>query len=267
MNKVKIYGERNAGTQYITRLIKANFICDVIPGTLADMGLEHRERIEEWLLEVFSDEDKRIWARHKKMDEFFQVNLYATLGWKHGVPPYNVIARHPDKHEIVFITIIKNPYAWLLSLFRRPYDYLGVKFPKQFDDFISEPWLTLERDNAPAILSSPVELWNLKTAGYLHLSKLFPTILVRYEELLCDPEIILNSISCYLEKRNNSFALISEATKAEDSDNKSFSYYKDYYLNDRWREQLLPHQIEKINKLLNLSIFEEVGYKYIFPFD
>jgi len=263
MDKLKIYGERNSGTNYLTRLVRHNFHCELIPGTLAEARPGYREIIEKELETSISDAGKRILARQIRLDNFFTGNLWSTLGWKHSVPPTEVIRRHPDRDRTLFITINKNPYAWVLSLFRRPYENTALDRLSDLSAFINEPWITGSRENAPAYLESPVELWNLKTDGYRRLAKIAVTVNVRYEDLLDSPMAFLRTLEQHLERRTRKFELTVESTKKDDVGHKDFNYYHDYYLNERWRKELGHEHIAAINHFLEPAIVERSGYEII----
>ncbi|NOQ14488.1 MAG: hypothetical protein GQ583_08455 [Methyloprofundus sp.] len=264
MKKVKVYGERNSGTHFITRLIQRNFIAETIPGTLADAKQSgYRDTFEKQLESLIQDECKRKLASSIKVDEYFLGNPWKTLGWKHCVPPLDIIESHPENEKILFITLTKNPYAWALSMFRRPYGNFSLQKPDDLSQFLKEPWLTANRDNCPPLLNSPIELWNLKTDGYRQLEKNHTVLRIRYEDVIDNPEKFLSTVSEHLEKKPKKFFILNKSAKEEDVGKKDFNYYHDYYLNQRWREKLSDEHIEIINQYLDPIIVEEAGYTLI----
>jgi hypothetical protein len=260
MDKVKIYGERNTGTNFLTRLIRRNFFCEVVPGTLAEAKPGYRDAIEEELAKNIADECKRMFARQSKLDSFFQGNLWDTLGWKHAVPPISAVQTHPERENILFITVTKNPYAWLLSLFKRPYDDVSLHQPDSLLDFINQPWFTGRRENTPALLDSPVELWNLKIAGYDQLKRVATVKSIRYEDVLADPFQLLQQVENHFERRSKKYELPVDAVKKQDTGKKDFEYYRDYYLNERWQDKLGSAEISAINRFLAPALVENAGY-------
>lgn len=264
LKKVKIYGERNSGTHFITRLIQRNFICETIPGTLADAeNPGYRDKFEEQLESLIQDDCKRKLASSIKVDEYFLGNPWKTLGWKHCVPPLDVIDSYPESEQVLFITLTKNPYAWALSMFRRPYGNFSLKKPDDLTQFLKEPWITANRDNCRLILNSPIELWNLKTDGYKQLAKNHTVLRIRYEDVIDNPEDFLSIISDYLEKKPKKFTILNKSAKQEDVGKKDLDYYRDYYLNQRWCKKLSTEHIEIINRFLEPTIVEEAGYTLI----
>lgn len=262
MEYVKIYGERNTGTQFAQRMIQQNFQCKVIPGTLADCAPGYRDAIEQEITSCITDKAKQLIARQARIDEYFRGNLWNTLGWKHAVPPIDVINTRPDRHKVLFVTVTKNPYAWALSLFRRPYENLCIRHPEHFADFLREPWLTVGRENAPTFLKSPVELWNLKVEGYRRLTRSVTVLHLRYEDIIANPEGFLGQVARYLERRGAEFSIHTDAVKKQDS-GKDIDYYRNYYLNERWRDSLGNEHIDLINRVLDSSLVEAAGYKML----
>ena len=263
LTSVKVYGERNTGTHFLIQLIKKNFNCQMIPGTLWEARPGYRDEFEKELAAKISDDAKRLWMSQHIMDEYFSGNLWSTLGWKHAIPPIDLIKSLPAKEEIVFVCVMKNPYSWVLSLFDRPYENFGLSRPENLSQFLREPWPTAGRDNAPECLESPIELWRLKVEGYFRLAEVVPAILVRYEDLLENPNVLLSKLPDLLEQRYDDFVQMDEASKLQDKGKKNFAYYKDYYLNQKWRERLTETDIELVNSYIPSWLFERAGYEKI----
>ena len=259
---LKVFGERNSGTQFTTQLIRKNYHCEVVPGTLHEATKGYRDEIEERVDKSISDPASRLWAVQALMDDYFAGNLWLTLGWKHAAPDVQTIAALPDLDNHIFVTITKNPYAWVLSMYRRPYEYLGLTQKKTLDEFIAEPWLTVRRENAPAIIQSPVELWSIKASAYQQLTGICDVLHVRYEDVISEPGEFLNRLSRKLVKRNPEFNLDIQGTKAG-NEHRGLEYYQDYYLNERWRDLLNDEQIRAINQYLNPVVVRACGYEII----
>ncbi|MCB0166338.1 MAG: hypothetical protein KDI79_19060 [Anaerolineae bacterium] len=193
-------------------------------------------------------------------DLYFQETFPDNLGWKHSlVKPVDQLRQYTIcSDSLLFLTLTKNPYSWLLSLYRRPYHHLWREKP-DFETFLTAPWRTVGRENAPDQFSSPVELWNQKNGSYLQLQPQFPTLNLRYEALLADPEgaveAVRNITSCDWKQRP--FVNIDGATKR---DEKNFTFYRNYYLKEQWQEKLSPRSIELINERLNDEILEAFQY-------
>ena len=229
--KVKIFGERNTGTNYLTKLIENNFEVEILKGAISKGS-------------VFTF---REWSK----DLFFKVSRRGNLGWKHSTIDVNLVLNHKEKP--VIITLTKNPYSFLLSLYNRPYHYKGNK-PSLFLSFLKENWKLTDRDNCKEkSLNTPIELWNIKNKSYIDLLRDYTDcLLFTYEELLENPNKVISSIS---EKLNiplkEKFINYDDSTK---NDNKYFNDYQDYYLNELWKKELNDDEITFINSKLDLNV-------------
>lgn len=239
---VKIYGERNAGTTWLERLLVRNFDLQLLRG-----GLPRPLQ--------------RAFPRSERLrDGYFRLTSARNLGWKHGLPPAAAVLDRVGRAgpPVVFVTISKNPYAWLLSLHRRPHH--ARRRHARFDDFLAEPWETVGRENAPARFSSPVELWNRKNAAYLELAGRATAVHCRYEDLLRDPAGVLGALGRRLGlPPRGPFENVVEATKRADR-GRRFDDYRAYYLEERWREELDAARLDRINAALDVPLMARLGY-------
>lgn len=244
--RVKIYGERNTGTSYLEALLVRNLAVDCLRG-----GVPRSIR------RFFTDSER---AR----DWYFRATHRKNLGWKHACVPTEsqLAAAGPDPTQVLFLTLTKNPYAWLLSLYRQPYH--AKREYASFGQFLREPWETVGRENAPPAFASPVEMWNLKNAAYLTLAGYTTTIHCRYEDLLADPLGFLEKLCCKhgIQTRQNPFGNVLEAMKRQGR-GKTFDDYRTYYLEERWRTELDDDCIELINERLDCDVLARFGYSRI----
>lgn len=121
-------------------------------------------------------EDQKDAVYMKTEDEFW--------GWKHACAPTRVyVGLHSDAaSRILFVVTSKNPYSWLLSMWRHPYHYVGAR-PATFDKFLRRPWAIVGRERfegcggEPARhahhqqhFKSPVDMWNRKLRSLAQLA-------------------------------------------------------------------------------------------------
>jgi hypothetical protein len=242
--KLKLYGERNTSTGYFSKLIQLNLdvaellgVAPLVPMTLQKI-LPGRERVR---------------------DIYFARSFRRNLGWKHTrvAAPAALKKTRRVQQGVAFVTLTKNPYAWLLSLHRQPY-HRHVVAPADFETFLQTPWPTVGRDNCPPFLDNPVALWNIKNASYLPLLELNGLNLTS-EQLLIDPAALIKRIASHfrIPMRSGSFRNYLRSTKDASKD---FSYYQDYYLNERWRESLSARAIQLINDHLDHDLASHFGY-------
>lgn len=242
--RIKIYGERNTNTNYMSRLIGLNLNVIEIPGVVppAVMSLQSKLPGNELVRDIY-----------------FHLTYGKKLGWKHTcVKPKEKLRKYKlVDSNLVFLTITKNPYPWLLSLYKKPYHQYFSDRPS-FEEFLRRPWKTIGRDNINATLHNPIELWNKKNKSYLGLDG-DQTIHTTSESIVEDPEAIINNISKQfsIEKKTGKFINYERSTKDQSKD---FYYYRDYYLSEKWREELSQEAIAIINESLDQELMNYYGY-------
>jgi hypothetical protein len=242
---IKIFGERNTGTNYFSKLIERNLTINVLPGTVPDNAQN--------ILSVIP-------GKELLKDLYFKHTILSNFGWKHReVDHIDEIRRSKISRQTLFITITKNPYSWLLSLYRRPYHNHGIK-GMTFDKFLETKWNSLGRESNRMFYADPVDLWNKKNASYLSLDKEFEVMHVNYEHVLINPEKIISGISDSFKLETKSgFTNYENSTKEETKDNE---YYRKYYGEELWKKELSKKNIELINSGLDKKLMNV--YKYDF---
>ena len=79
-------------------------------------------------VKVFGERNSGTIYLEKLLVKNFKVDIadYFTLGWKHRLAPHK---EELDKIEddIIYLILVKNPYAWLRSMHRKPYHQEQLK--------------------------------------------------------------------------------------------------------------------------------------------
>ncbi len=240
---LKIYGERNSGTNYLSQLIALNLPqVRLLPGV-----------VPRWLQLFFP-------RAETPRDLYFQRTFKRNLGWKHAMAPTAEQLAHvvyPPQH-LYFVTLTKNPYAWLLSLYRRPYHLAGKK-PESFLAFLQQPWPVVRRENYDQPqFQNPIDMWNQKNHAYIRLKNYALVLHLRYEDLLASPEQAVARIADFVHQPLTTiFRNIERSTKGDPLD---FSSYQTYYLQEAWREKLSSEEIRYINSFLDPNVVSFFGY-------
>jgi len=244
--RIKIYGERNTGTNYLTELIDLNFQVQQLQGV-----------IPKWLSKI----QQLIRGKEFARDAYFAMTYHQNLGWKHSqVKPVEDICKYAKYfRDLSFVTLTKNPYSWLLSMYRRPYHRYFSKKP-DLETFLATPWKSVGRENISGVISSPVELWNIKNASYIQIAKKLPVLTLKFEDLLDDPEQMLKLISESFswDWKVDQFINYDQSTKESSKDSE---FYRDYYLNGKWKEELSARSISIINKRLDDNVMNYFNYQ------
>lgn len=247
-NLIKIYGERNTNTRYIEALIQLNLdvvqLKGVVPGYI---------KTTQKIL------PGKNWLR----DLYFSLSYENNLGWKHTRVKSSRELKTHDRFQqgICFVSVTKNPYSWLLSLHRKPYNQQYGKNKPDFETFLQTAWKTDSRDNCEKLLESPIALWNIKNRSYLQLTDL-NGLNITTERTVQDPEFVIDILSKHfsIKKRGNKFVNYERSTKDASKD---FSYYQDYYVNERWRDEISENAIAIINKTVDKTLMKKFAYEVL----
>jgi len=241
---IKLYGERNTNTNYISELIRLNLNVREVAGVAPQKILQLQ---------------KVLGGNEQISDLYFYITYKNNLGWKHTcVKPASTLKKYKKfNSNLYFLTITKNPYSWLLSLHRNPYHQHNRK-TVDFETFLITPWKTVGRDNIRKLLLNPIELWNIKNASYLRLDEL-NSLNITTEQIFRDPVAVIDQISTRfsINKASNQFINYEQSTKDESKD---FNYYRRYYLQEKWRDLISKDAISIIGETVDKNLMSRFGY-------
>ena len=249
--RVKVYGERNTGTQMMRQILAGNCVGDLWPGTVAELGA--MDRVTAAARDDRPEAD-RLLIREAVIDDIFADAFERTLGWKHGIPDMDrLTAAATGTH---FVVTVKNPYAWVVSMARRPHHNVLTGNRHSIEAFLDSPWITCGRDNAPRHLASVIDLWTLKYRAWLALEARWPVTVVRYEDLL-----LQDTTLAFLANRLDPGAQRPWQLPTEVPNNPNdLAFYRDYYSRERWREALPARCIDLIGSRLDHELMDRLGY-------
>jgi hypothetical protein len=243
VNFIKIFGERNCGTNYLQGMVSRNFEVDILPGKVNPKFRRLKEL--EWVRFLYFN---------------FTFNHY--FGWKHAQIDSMRISANPKSKDTLFLVITKNPYSFLLSLYKKPYHYKEIK--SDFETFLKTPWETVGFELGPANYANPIELWNAKCNSYLEFKSSGLNVeVIKYEDLVSGPDVVFDRLyyTYGLVKTENYFSNITKSMKGDKQ--KDFNFYKDYYLQQQWKDKLKSREIEIINRSLNHEVLNRLDYQSI----
>ena len=257
IEQVKIFGERNTGTNWLEDLIMKNYDIPVI---------HHRGIINQETTDFERDfiaslpKAQRVFVEESVKDSIFYRATH-LFGWKHSSVVSEILETHPKFRETAFIFLVKNPFSFIKSLHKRPYNTL-VSLPKKVDEFVETPWPTLRRDYIDkAILNTPVELWNYKVSSYFDfLAKNDNAILIRYEALLENHEFLFDIIDEKFKLKAKSRTPILKSTKF---DKLNTNDYQKKYLKSNPSSGLSQNSIELIQSVLDERLMKSCQYSHL----
>jgi len=246
VRQIKVYGERNTNTNYLEQLLRLNLDVVQLPGVVP--------RYVKTIQKVLPGKE---WLR----DWYFSVTQHRNLGLKHSCVQsvsepgrFDILSR-----DICFVSITKNPYSWLMSLYRKPYSHQYGGEKPDFETFLATPWKTVARDNCESVLANPVELWNIKNASYLQLTD-FNGLNLTTESTVQDPQAVIEKISGHFSISRHSKQFLNYEKSTKDS-SKDFAWYQDFYLNEKWRNDLSERAAAIISESVDQNLMNHFGYK------
>lgn len=268
--EIKIYGERNTGTNYLSRLIALNLDARLVPGEAPPVLIGAARRLSMAAGLAGIPERGRFNRMHMGplcetvLDVWFALTERSNWGWKHAAPAPVWRAGRRAKPDLC-VTLTKNPYSWLLSLYRRPYhsQYNPEAGMVPFEEFLANPLRTRRREHIGGS-AAPGELWNRKNASYLELRSMAPVLNAKYEDLLDDPPAVAGTVADALGLPTRSgFVNLRESAKQDLG--KNYDYYRDYYLNERWRREWSNESLDIVNRQLDPALMAHFGYGAVAP--
>ena len=239
---MKLYGERNSGTNYLQQLLAANFRVEQLRGTTPI-----------WF-------DGPLFGAEWSRDLYFRMTASQNLGWKHTRVPERLC----PPADTLLVCLTKNPYSWLLSMFRRPHH--AARRYSDFDDFLRSPWMTLGREHSPSVFESPVHMWNAKHASYVQAQQAHGAVLLAYEELVRDPLAVLRRLEVMhgLRASRQPFVNVTASTRREDPE-RDYTFLRAYYGEERWRSELSSTQLAFVHGALDRAVMQRLGYTLLDP--
>lgn len=243
---VKIFGERNSGTNYLETLINHNFIAQQLRGGHGKIVL-FMKALGKGSAEAAFFHDLEM--RRLQRSEF---------GWKHASPPLADVEAAEHTPHTLFILLAKHPVFWLKSLHARPYRRIDKTL--DFAAFIRTPFPLSEADGLGDIaVQSPVHMLRLKIEGYMRLEDRQTTcVRMQYERLLSDFEAELDRLSPYLLRRGDGFVNLDTGVKNQ---RETLGFYKSKYDLTKVSDGIDAETLTYIRDVLGTACLSYFGYE------
>ncbi len=220
---VKVFGERNTGTNFLNQFLNLNTTLTVLGHGKNDRCKERANKIYE--AHRIKDAQVKRFIRERMIDAEREQEFSDNFGWKHSAPSLQKLMTSPRYNQTLFICLIRNPWRFLTSLHRRPYNLVPI--PKDdFSNFIRSPFVASAREGLDdTFLPDLVTLWNLKVGAYhrLHDQSNSNVLLVYYEELVIDVAPFVSRLSQFCEINHAAIQIPQDSTKKE---NKTYADYR-----------------------------------------
>ena len=251
--RIKVFGERHTGTRAVIQMLYLQECRaqDMAPSTTDGPVFRHKKRWKKGFdRELFKDamEDIRRW------------NDGGVSAWKHAAP---IIDGSYAKKKTPVIFIVRDPYSWIVSFYRKPYHARSGPFPT-LEAFLQHPWQTVQRDNVAPVLLSPMMLWNEKLRAYRRFIEAapVPATVLYFEDFVQNP---VASLGAAMER----LGVDSAGLKAVDQPTKSWGLSEAdrvaYYKSEAWAAKISPTSAALINRYLDWGVAGYFGYSQRSP--
>lgn len=248
LSRVKIFGERNTGTNALKQLIETNSSSTCLAGR------EHE--LSPFLARVATSRftGKRT---EEAIYEFVFRGRPPLHAWKHSATNFEDAA---DFRGALVLFTVRHPASWLLSLFRNPYHHVGA-MPDELADFLQSDWKTVRRERLGTKSFRPLELYGVKLRLNLDFASRLaavgvPSQFIRHEDLVLRQEAVFRTIAGHLTDAREDMLPLSSTTKRSE---RSVEEIQAYYAEERWRVPLKGLE-EEINGQVDWKQVEQFGY-------
>lgn len=251
--RVKIFGERNTGTNALKQLIEKNSDSRVLPSVASE--LDPWFPLKWRTLALLPGGKARI---ERYIDGVFRGRT-PTLAWKHAATNLTDVS---DFSDCLVVLTTRHPASWALALYRRPYHSFGEK-PSTFPEFLSMRWQPVTRDALTAGAFTPIEMWNMKMRSYVTFASALATkgaahVWVRFEDFVGDQEAVFDRLRGCLTNPAETCSIVSASTK---DPSKDYAYYRDYYRREAWATEIDPDSEAILTDAVDWSIAVAFGYR------
>lgn len=249
---VKIYGERNTGTNVLKKLIEENSASQVLP-SVTDEVMPAFRRIENVLARIPHSASLQDWCG----DMVFR-NQPPGMTWKHAATHFDDPSAFSD---CLVLLLTRHPASWLLALHRHPY-HIDLKKSTNLPVFLEEEFSLLGRDRLKCRTITPPHLWNSKMESYLTFIDQMEKHGIRhrvlkFEDLVTDQATVFSSIDEQLIDPARQISIVEKSTK---DDSKNYEYYRNYYGNSLWATEIDEQSRNIIGREIDWKVAGQFHY-------
>ncbi len=260
----KQYGCKRTGTNYLRALLERNF-SDIIV-LMHTLGGKHEQPVD--LIKFLNDYPD---------DPVGFVAMATQAHPAESTRPFDAeqiefirnnavgIADAVLNNRIHYLVAIKNPYSWINSN-KDPNSWINRNYK---DILISHGGYT-DVSRTELLIKLKSKEFNSIYSSYFDLARRFPnqTTIARYEDVLADPAGFLSKMSEQLKltARLPSYADMQGKAVPTDWDqqttpeNKKEKFLKDYYLEERYFEDLSSNVIDILEAEIDWDLMKNYGY-------
>lgn len=177
-----------------------------------------------------------------------------VYGWKHRLAPSPIEITDDMRSKTIFACLIKNPYSWLLSMHKRPYNHESLR-KLTFSEFLNYSF---------GDYRNPIVMWNKKVKSYIDLENhVDHYIRFRYEDLILDFKTELNRFADEFDLDKPELYKNITNLLTHTHGIKSHSFHRDFYLEERWKQSLRGKHIDFINEHIDTDLMKQLNYEIL----
>lgn len=211
--RIKVFGERNSGTNLLIQLLQQVPQLDVLPGGSP-----------QWLRRTLRHCPQR--TREAALDRWDQHVYPQTLGWKHAFITDDT-ARRLHQSGTACVALVKHPLSWLVSLRLNPYHLRA-------DGVGGLAHIKLRRERLPNPVEDIGDLWRIKHSRYVDLADRGLLQILRFEDLISDQQGAVHTLLDSLGVKHNTIQAVQRDVKGP---GRSAATIADHYATEAWRSQ------------------------------
>lgn len=260
--RIKIFGERNTGTRALADMLRpADFVTLRLTDQTTALGNGEWTQLRTAIQDAYYHDWRKMYNDALRDNQNHICNPLAM--WKHAAPEWN--EDYVTEHVHV-IFMVRNPYSWLVSTAKKPYHMKGPK-TADFQEFLSRPWMTEQRDNTKILLKSVTELWNRKVQAYIdfateaRMHDVYPRF-IQFEDFVANPMGEVQSALATFQVPSTGVVALARSTKERHTD---FEDIQAFYAQEAWKEYLTDENISLINGQIDWGLARTFGYSQLDP--
>ncbi len=246
---IKVFGERHTGTRAVIQMLYEHACAAQKFDTSTAYG--------------------PVFTRKKRWNKGFDKELYKDAiedirrrndggvgTWKHAAP---VIDGSYAAQNRAVLFLVRDPYSWMVSFFRKPY-HARPPTPPQMEAFLQQPWATVQRDNLAAMLPSPMALWSEKLRAYRAFLQAAPVPagVLHFEDFVLDPVAALGAAMQGVGVAPEGLRGLARPTKSWGlSETERVAHYK----TEAWKAEISPSAAALIAGLVDWDVAGYFGYE------
>ena len=260
---VKVFGERNTGTNFVERLISKNTNLIVLQNKNISLSKKRFNKLKDIFFKGLSLDSKmdptvRKIILNRLIDQQREDEILEDYGWKHTLVSETNLINSEKFNSTFFIFLIRNPWRFVSSLHKRPYNLIP-NTKGSLKDFVDSCFLANRRDNMPSdFVENPVEFWNKKVKSYFECNlKIKNSMICYYEQVVFSPKKFLDHIQPFCDVKLN----LEFPIKSTKKDEKTFDDYRLESINYNPLDFMSKDVYESIFSKLDKEVFGKTIYK------